>query len=139
MGAFEKKLRVRFNEVDHAGIVFSPRFFDYFHMAFEDFFEAETDAPYHVWTAQRRLGWPAVHVETDFTAPLRYGDDFVVAMSFPKVGRTSMVVRYDVLRGEQRCARAEITVVTTQLDELRPLELPPGVRAAAERHPPADR
>jgi len=135
MDAFVKELRVRFNEVDHAGIVFYPRFFDWFHMAFEDFFEAHTEAPYHVWTSERRVGWPAVHIETDLRSPVRYGDAFRVAMTFPKVGRTSFVARYDVFVGERHCARAEITVVTTNLDTLTPLELPATVRAALERFP----
>lgn len=133
MDAFVREMRVRFNEVDHAGIVFYPRFFDYFHMTFEDFFEARTDAPYHVWTGQRRIGWPSVHVETDFRAPLHHGETFQVAMRIAKVGRTSFVCAYQVQAGGRLCAEAKVTVVTTDLDRMRPLEIPDIVRQALAR------
>ena len=35
---FEFATPVRFADVDHAGIVYYPRFFHYFHMAFEELF-----------------------------------------------------------------------------------------------------
>lgn len=127
--------RVRFNEVDAAGIVFYPRFFDYFHMAFEDFFGAATGVPYHVWIKERRIGWPTVHVECDYRAPLRYGDAFEVAVSFPKVGRSSFVTRYEVRSdGDLRCAAA-ITCVTTDLDRMESLAIPLVVREALARFP----
>jgi len=127
--------RVRFDEVDAAGIVFYPRFFDYFHMAFEDFFGAATGVPYHVWIKERRIGWPTVHVETDFLAPLRYGDAFEVGLSFPKVGRSSFVTRYEVRAHGGLRATAQITSVTTDLDRLESLAIPPDVREALARFP----
>ena len=133
MDAFVKEMRVRFHEVDRAGIVFYPRFFDYFHMTFEDFFEAHTDAPYHVWTGRRGIGWPSVHVETDFRAPLHHGADFQVAMRIAKVGRTSFVCAYQGRSGETLCAEAAITVVTTDLERMVPLEIPTQVRQALAR------
>ena len=130
-----QKQQVRFNEVDAAGIVFYPRFFDYFHMAFESFFGACTDAPYHVWIKERRIGWPAVHLESDFLAPLRYGDAFDVCLGFPKVGRSSFVTSYEVRRGEVLCATAELTAVTTDLDRMVSVEMPAVVRQALARFP----
>jgi len=127
--------QVRFNEVDAAGIVFYPRFFDYFHLAFEAFFGDCTGAPYHVWIRDRRIGWPTVHVETDFVAPLRYGEAFEVRLSFPKVGRSSFVTRYEVRRGEVLCATAAITAVTTDLDRMASVEMPAVVREALARFP----
>ncbi len=125
--------RVRFNEVDAAGIVYYPRFFDYFHMAFEDFFGAATGVPYHEWITERRIGWPTVHIECDYRAPLRYGDAFEVAVSFPKVGRSSFVTRYEVVADGSLRATAEITCVTTHLDRMESLEIPPVVRTALAR------
>ena len=37
--AFKTSLRVRFGDEDHAQIVYYPRFFHFFHCAFEDFFD----------------------------------------------------------------------------------------------------
>ncbi|AKU92266.1 Putative 4-hydroxybenzoyl CoA thioesterase [Vulgatibacter incomptus] len=126
---------MRFNEVDAAGIVFYPRFFDYFHMTFEDFFGDATGTPYPVWINEKRIGWPAVHVETDFLSPLRYGTTVELHLTFPRVKRTSFVCRYearDPETGRTLCT-SEITVVTTDLDELKPLPIPDAVRDTLER------
>ncbi len=132
------RLPVRFNEIDAAGIVFFPRFFDYFHMVFEDFFGAATGTPYHEWIRLRRIGWPAVHIETDFRAPLRYGMEVEIVLSFPKLGNSSFVCRYvakDPEQGTLLCT-CEITVVTTDVDRLVPLPIPQPLREALERHAP---
>lgn len=135
MRVFRTRQTVRFQEVDPAGIVFYPRFYEYFHLTFEEFFGAETGVPYHVWIGERRIGWPAVHVETDFRAPLRYGDRFDVELSFPRVGRTSFACRYRIVAdGSVRCT-AEVTVVTSDLVRLEPIEIPAEVREALARHP----
>ncbi|HEY0840368.1 MAG TPA: thioesterase family protein [Vulgatibacter sp.] len=126
---------VRFNEVDAAGIVFFPRFYDYFHMTFEGFFGEATGVPYHEWIQQRRVGWPAVHVETDFRAPLRYGMQVEVTLTIPKIGTSSFVCRYearDPAAGTLLCT-CEITVVTSDLDRMASLPIPPIVRQALER------
>ncbi|WP_373047302.1 acyl-CoA thioesterase [Vulgatibacter sp.] len=135
MSRYVTRLPVRFNEIDAAGIVYYPRFFDYFHMAFEDFFGAATGTPYHVWIKERRIGWPTVHIDTDFRSPLRYGDTVEVAVSFPKVGRSSIVARYEASTEGRLCCVAEITSVTTQLDRLESMELPQVVREALARYP----
>lgn len=130
----ELHLKVRFNEVDAAGIVFYPRFFDYFHMAFEDFFGAATDVPYPVWIRDRHIGWPSVHIEADYRAPLRYGDALTIELGFRALGRSSFVCVYRA-RGEATLyAEAEITVVTTDLKEMRSLPIPQEVRRALERY-----
>lgn len=131
---FRSTFPVRFHEIDAAGIVFFPRFFDYFHMTFEGFFGPSTGVPYHEWIQQRRVGWPAVHVETDFRSPLRYGMEVEIALSFPKLGKSSFVCRYvatDPASGTVLCECA-ITVVTTDLDSMKSLPIPDVVRKALE-------
>lgn len=136
MSTYVTRLPVRFNEVDAAGIVYYPRFFDYFHMAFEDFFGKATGVPYHVWIRERRIGWPTVHIESDFRSPLRYGMEFEVHVSFPKLGRSSFVARYEARTPDGTlCCATEITVVTTQLDRMESLEIPAEVREALARYP----
>lgn len=129
------RLKVRFNEVDAAGIVFYPRFFDYFHMAFEDFFGAATGVDYPVWIHQRRIGWPAVNVQADYLAPLKYGMKVDVSLGFHTLGRSSFVCEYRAVDPETGAlfARAAITVVTTDLDAMKSLPIPEEVREALER------
>ena len=88
-----------------------------------------------MWIQERRVGWPTVHVECDYRAPLRYGDAFDVAVSFPKVGRSSFVTRYEVSSGGRLRCTAEITAVTTDLERMESLDIPPVVREALARFP----
>ncbi len=128
------ELKVRFNEVDAAGIVYYPRFFDYFHMAFEDFFGAATGVAYPEWIMGRRIGWPAVHIEADYRSPLRYGDRVTIELGFRSIGRSSFVCVYRAVDETRVFAEAAITVVTTDLDAMRSMPIPDDVRQALERY-----
>jgi len=129
------RLPVRFQDVDGAGIVFYPRFFSYFHAAFEDFFGAETGTPYHVWIGERRTGWPTVHIDAEFQRPLEYGMLVEIALSFEKLGRSSFTCRYEARGHDGRVACAcAITVVTVNLDRMESIPIPDDLRPALERH-----
>ena len=78
--------RVRFGEVDQAQIVYYPRIFHFCHLAMEDFFENEMGLPYGTIVLERRIGFPAVHLEADFTAPMPFAADLAIEMSFLKAG-----------------------------------------------------
>src|SRR5262249_39487794 len=69
MPAFEVTLPVRFGQVDYAGIMYYPRFFDNFHTVFEDMFTTRLGVPYMSILRDRRIGFPMVHMETDFRRP----------------------------------------------------------------------
>ena len=74
MGAYETTLPVRFGQVDYAGIMFYPRFFENFHAVFEDMFSDRLGVPYMSILKDRRIGFPTVHIETDFVKPFRFGE-----------------------------------------------------------------
>jgi 4-hydroxybenzoyl-CoA thioesterase len=84
---FEFSTPVRFADVDHAGIVYYPRFFHYFHMAFEELFRARLGPRAYVDLLDKdRVGFPAVHAEADYHAPLKFGDTATIALSVAKLG-----------------------------------------------------
>ena len=72
--AFRIRQPVRHPDVDRAGIVYFPRFYDFFHRALEDFFRDEVGVPYHSVEEQLRVAFPVVRIETDFERPLAHGD-----------------------------------------------------------------
>lgn len=134
---YERRTPVHFDDIDPSGFVFYPRFFLFFHRAFERFFGDETAVPYPVWIDERRIGWPTVHIESDFRAPARYGMELAIRLGFRSIGRTSFTTVYeaaDGATGKQLCTSA-ITVVTVRLDTMEPLPIPDEVRRALERHP----
>ena len=74
--SFTYRTPVRFNDVDHAGIVYYPVFFHYFHLAFEELFRARMGPrSYQELLDRERIGFPAVATECEFFSPLRFGDE----------------------------------------------------------------
>ena len=130
---FARDIVVRFPEVDFARVVYYPRFFDYCHQVFEDFFAAEVGVPYAQMLQQRKVGYPSVHAEADFTAPLRFGDVARVEMTTVKVGQSSITMRYRVLKHSAPCAELEIVSASIDMDTFKGVPVPDDVRAAFER------
>ncbi len=131
---FRTRCEVRFGDVDHAGIVFYPKFFIYFHEAFEQFFN-DAGFAYHLLIDQRRIGFPTVQITTDFRQPLRYGDGLDVELSVPRIGRRSATFRYVGYRhrdGVQACG-AEITCACVDLKSFAAIEIPTDLRQLFER------
>ncbi len=87
---FRAKLKVRFGDIDQAGIVYYPRFLHYFHVALEEFFEVELGIDYPTLIKQHRIGFPTVHLETDFIKPLWYGDEIDVEVRVLHLGSSSL-------------------------------------------------
>jgi 4-hydroxybenzoyl-CoA thioesterase len=97
--AFVTLLPVRFADVDHAGIVYYPRFFHFFHLCFEDLWRARLGgAAYAELLDRDRVGFPAVRAECDFRGPLRFGDTAEVSLAIARLGGKSIDFRYQVWR-----------------------------------------
>jgi 4-hydroxybenzoyl-CoA thioesterase len=126
---------VRFEDIDAAQIVFFGRFFGYCHDALEAFFGA-LEGGYANLVMNRHVGFPAVHVESDFKSPLRYGDTARIAVSVTKIGAKSATLRFDITRSDTNVAVATVTIVhaVSDLTRLRAIEIPSDVRALLEKH-----
>jgi 4-hydroxybenzoyl-CoA thioesterase len=90
---------------------------------------------------ERRVGFPAVHVEIDFAAPARYGDTLRIETRVVKVGNRSAVLAYRMFdaRSSRLVCALRHTVVTSDLRTLTSCDMPADVRALLEAHlePPA--
>lgn len=135
---FRHALTVRFGECDPAGVVYYPRYFDWFHRAMEAWFGEGLGHPYH--EVLRGLGFPSVHAEADYKAPCRMGEEVVVELSVAKLGRASTTLALAV-RGPDGGLRAtgRVVIVVIQMDpggdqhfKLRPL--PGALRQAMSRY-----
>ncbi len=142
MPPFVHALPVRFADVDHAGIVYYPRFFHYFHVAFEELFAARIGPRAYVELLDRqRIGFPAVHAEADYRAPLRFGDTALVELSVIRLGATSITFGYRVRRADQPasdehparagelCAVGQVVCAVVDLSQFRATPVPPAVAA----------
>ena len=120
---------VRFADVDHAGIVYYPRFFHYFHLAFEELWRTRIGPrAYSALLDQDRVGFPAVKAECAFHAPLRFGDTMDIELSITRLGTKSITFRYRIYRAaeadRERVASAEGTVVCAVVDLARFVSVP---------------
>ena len=133
--AFLHERPVRFEDVDAAAIVFFSRFLNYCHEAMEALL-APLDGGYARLIVERRIGMPAVHVEADFTSPLRFGDVARIAVAVERIGEKSCTFRYDFTRAKDGAKVATIrhVVVVSDLREIRGIAIPEDVRAVLERH-----
>jgi 4-hydroxybenzoyl-CoA thioesterase len=134
--AFESRQLVRFADIDRAGIVYYPRFFDFWHRAFEDFFTDEVKVPYHVMIDERRVGFPIVKVESDFRIPLQHGDLITIRVTAARIGARSLAMRYRTYRPGVAEVAAEglVTQACVDMDAFRAIPVPGEVRATLERH-----
>jgi 4-hydroxybenzoyl-CoA thioesterase len=134
--AFERA--VKFEEVDAANIVFFARFVTYAHEAMEHFFGALAGG-YAGLILERRVGFPAVHVEIDFSAPARYGDVLRIETRVARIGNRSAVFWYRMHHsgprgGDRLVCELEHTIVTTDLVTLTSCDMPADVRALLAQH-----
>lgn len=134
---FRTRIAVRFGDVDHAGIVYYPQFFIYFHEAFEDFFE-DNGHSYPELLNVRRIGFPTVHIESDYQLPLRYGDALDIELSVPKVGDKSAVFRYLGFRHQdgQHACEAKITCACVNMATFKAVSIPDDLRELFARFAP---
>jgi 4-hydroxybenzoyl-CoA thioesterase len=129
---FRTTIKVRFADEDHARIVYYPRFFHFFHVAFEDFFESE-GVPYRA-CLDEGVGWPAVHAESDFESPVRFGDELEVAMDVERLGRTSVTCVYRGSVEGRAAVRGKIVVACIDMATMKAQPVPPKYRAMFEKH-----
>ncbi|MCA9001546.1 MAG: acyl-CoA thioesterase, partial [Planctomycetes bacterium] len=94
MAAFEIDVKVRFGDVDAAGIAYFPSIFNMIHRVFEDMWEYHVGVPYADLITGQKLGFPLVNSKVDFKSPLRFGDTPRVVVTCDRVGNSSLALRY---------------------------------------------
>ena len=132
---FRSKLKIRFGDIDRAGIVYYPRFMHYFHVALEEFFADELGIEYHALVDEHRIGLPTVHLQSEFSRPFSYGDDIEVEVVVLKVGRSSIVFGYRVFKqgeSDPRITGCNVTVCLA-MDTFKKMEIPAWFRQVLEQ------
>ncbi len=129
---YRSTLKIRFSDEDHARIVYYPRFFHFFHVAFEDFFESE-GVPYRA-CLDEGVGWPAVHAEADFESPVRFGDELALAVDVARLGRTSATFVYTGSVGGRPAVQGKVVVACIDMASMRAQEIPSKYRAMFQKH-----
>lgn len=126
---------VRFADVDHAGIVYYPRFFHLFHVAFEELWRERMGARAYAELLDRdRVGFPAVRAECEFVAPLRFGDVAETEVTIARLGAKSITFRYKIYRAADErprtlCAAGQVVCAVVDLARFAAIAVPERVSA----------
>lgn len=131
--SFTHERPIRFADEDHAQIVYYPRFFHFFHEAFEEMFAAH-GIPYRQ-CLDENVGWPAVHAEADYKRPVRFGDRLRIVVSVARLGETSATFTYEGTRvgDAEPAVVGKIVVACLDMASMRPQPIPARYRALFEK------
>jgi len=127
-GAFHYARRVQFAETDLAGIAHFSAFFRYMEEAEHALWRA---AGLSIGKAEETGGWPRVSAAFDFKSPLRFEDEFDVAIQLGAVTQRSLQYTCTITRGDTLVATGTMTSVCTRREEgqMRAVDLPAEVIA----------
>ncbi len=127
-------LTVEWGHCDPAGIVFNPRFFEYFDWSTALLVAAATGTDKSALLKRYdAAGIPLVDTRAVFRAPLRFGEEARIVSSVAALRGSSFDVEHKLFKGETLCVEGFETRVWTAFDvegRIRARELPEDVRKA---------
>jgi YbgC/YbaW family acyl-CoA thioester hydrolase len=136
MNKFSIEERVRWGDVDAAGIIFYGSYIRFFEIGETELFRA-VGLPYGKMFDELNIWLPRVHLECDFHRAAKMDDLLQVGVYVGKIGRTSLRLNFEVRRKneageieEDRMATAHFVLVSTDRVNLKPLPLPEELRKA---------
>jgi 4-hydroxybenzoyl-CoA thioesterase len=121
---FRTSRRIGFGHSDPAGIAFYPRFFEWFHDAFEEFVETATGVTYRSWILERRVGFPAVQVACEYRAPVQFGQVATIEVFPSRFTDRSATFEYRLRQAGELAATASIKVAFVDLRTQRSAPFP---------------
>jgi 4-hydroxybenzoyl-CoA thioesterase len=136
--SYTTTLKVRFGDIDHAGIAYYPNLYHYLHIAFEEFFESHVGIPYPDLLDKERIGFPTVSVTTDFEEPIRYGDILSIRITVTRIGISSVEILFEAAKkeGSPPCLVSRQTLVAVDMRTFRPIPIPPRLKESFARCAP---
>lgn len=118
-GPFERQKLIRLQHCDPAGIVFYPQYFLLFNELVEDWFNDGLGINFAELHAKARLGIPLAHVEADFLAPSKQGEQLTMRLAVKEIGNSSLKLGITALCGSEERVRAMLAIVQVSLDTRR--------------------
>lgn len=122
------ELDVKWGDTDAGGLIYFPRFFHYFVVGLNAYFEPASE---HLMESFRTNGYrfPAVDASASFESPVRAGDTVRVGAAVSKLGEASLTVEFAVERAGDGTDVADGMVTFVRVDEnFEPAPLPEWVR-----------
>ncbi len=129
---FRRNELVRFAHCDAAGIVFFPQFHVLVNGQVEDWFNDALGIGYARLIHERRIGFPTVSLNTEFSAPCRLGERLTLSLSVDSIGRSSLKLQHKGTVGGKTCFISDQVLVAMSFDSYRPVDIPVDLRERLE-------
>lgn len=116
-----RPLTIEWGHCDPAGIVFNPRYFEFFDWSTALLVEAALGLSKSAMIAQHDLvGIPIVETGARFMAPSRYGDAVTIVSTVVELKRSSFAIRHRLSQGERLCVEGNEVRVWAGHDPAHP-------------------
>ncbi|HEX6189135.1 MAG TPA: thioesterase family protein [Pyrinomonadaceae bacterium] len=138
MNKFAIEERVRWGDVDAAGIIFYGSYIRFFEIAETELFRA-VGLPYGKIFEELNIWLPRVHLECDFHRAAQMDDLLEVSVYMARIGKSSLRLNFEVRKRneageieEKLMATAHFVLVSTDRENLKPLPVPDVLRRALD-------
>jgi 4-hydroxybenzoyl-CoA thioesterase len=95
-----KEIRIEWGDCDPGGIVYFPRYFEYFDACTHALFERAGLVKAQMIETYGIAGIPLVEAKARFLVPSQFGDDVVVESCVSEWGRSSFSVQHKLFKGD---------------------------------------
>lgn len=131
---FEVRDRVRWSDVDIAGIIYFGAYVRFIELAEMELFR-EIGYPYGEMFERLNIWLPRVHLDFDFYAPALMDDELLLRTHIEKLGASSITMRMIVHNERAREVDAAATLVVAAVDRatMKSRPIPEDLRAALTR------
>ena len=129
---FAINTKVRIAQVDPAGIVFYPRYFEMLNNAVEDWFEQDLGLDMTTMHMAKHIGVPTVKIDVIFTAPSRLGEVLTITIEPRAVGRSSCNVNLTITCDGSMRLNADMVIVCMDLFKAKAVPWPASLRERLE-------
>ena len=129
MNKYTIEERVRWGDVDAAGIIFYGAYIRFFEFAETELFRA-VDLPYSVMFDELDVWLPRVHLECDFHHAAKLDDLLEVSIYVGRFGNKSMRLDFEVRRkgDELIIARAHFVLASVRRDTFETVAIPEALK-----------
>ncbi|MBO6797886.1 thioesterase family protein [Maricaulis sp.] len=129
---FTHRHKVGFADVDPAGIVFYPRYFEMINATIEDWFRT-LDYGFDQMILRDGYGVPTATIQVDFKAPSRLDDLVELELNLVRLGRSSIGLEIRISAEGELRALVQQTLVFIRMEGNKPVRIPDPLRARIER------
>ena len=126
---FEYKTKVRLYHTDSAGFLFYSKMLEMAFDAFDGFLETNGVSIRSILHESEYL-MPYIRVEADYLLPLYVDDRLKIIIDVEKIGDTSFVLRYDLLKNGKLAGCVKTVHVTVSKETGQKIPLPEEIRRA---------